>query len=186
MQEPYFKYNRKSFMDINTIYFWTATINKWQLLFKDDGYKEIIIQSLKYLSNIEKIDVFAFVIMPNHVHFIWRINYNNPKETTVGSFMKFTAHEFLRKLKNENPKELDKYRILASNKLHEFWQRDALAIPLFTKKVALQKLDYLHNNPIVEKWSLANEPADYQFSTAKYYENGIMNYPFIKNLMDEF
>jgi REP element-mobilizing transposase RayT len=186
MQEEYFKYNRKSHVEIGTIYFWTATINKWQLLLKNDEFKEIIIQSLEYLSNIQRIDVFAFVIMPNHVHFIWRINENNSKESTIGSFMKFTAHEFLKKLRNENPDELNKYRVFANNKLHEFWQRDALAIPLFTTKVVLQKLDYIHNNPIVEKWNLANEPQDYKYSTALFYENDIKNYTFIKDLMEEF
>lgn len=186
MQEEYFKYYRKSHVEVGAIYFWTATINKWNLLFKDDSYNGIIIQSLEYLSSIEKIDVFAFVIMPNHVHLIWRINYNNPKETTVGSFKKFTAHEFLKKLRNENPNELNKYEVLANNKQYEFWQRDSLAIPLFTKEVAFQKLDYLHKNPIAEKWNLANEPIDYKFSTALFYENGIKNYSFIKDLREEF
>ena len=88
MQETYFKYNRKSFVQIGGIYFWTATINNWQLLLKDDDFKDVIIQSLKHLSEKKKIDLFAFVIMPNHVHFIWRINENNGKETTLGSFMK--------------------------------------------------------------------------------------------------
>jgi len=186
MQETYFKYNRKSFVQIGGIYFWTATINNWQLLLKDDDFKDVIIQSLKHLSEKKKIDLIAFVIMPNHVHFIWRINENNGKETTLGSFMKFTAHEFLKKLRNKNPKELVKYKVAANNKQHEFWQRDSLAVPLFTENVALQKLEYIHNNPIIEKWSLAKEPADYKYSTALYYEKNIKNYTFIKNLMDEF
>jgi len=186
MQETYFKYNRKSFVQIGGIYFWTATINNWQLLLKDDDFKDVIIQSLKHLSEKKKIDLFAFVIMPNHVHFIWRINENKGKETTLGSFMKFTAHEFLKKLRNKNPKELVKYKVAANNKQHEFWQRDSLAVPLFTENVALQKLEYIHNNPIIEKWSLAKEPADYKYSTALYYEKNIKNYTFIKNLMDEF
>lgn len=186
MQEEYFKYLRKSYVEVGTIYFWTAAINKWQLLLKDDDYKLIVIQSLEYLTNIQKIDVFAFVIMPNHIHLIWRINENNTKETTIGSFMKFTAHQFLKKLRNENPDELNKYRVLANNKLHEFWQRDALAIPLISLKVAAQKLDYIHNNPVVEKWNLAKEPQDYKYSTALFYENNIKNNTFVKYLWDEF
>ncbi len=186
MEANYFKYNRKSFVQIGKIYFWTATINKWQLLLRNDEFKNIIIQSLEFLSERNKIDVFAFVIMPNHVHFIWRINENNGKETTIGSFMKFTAHQFLKKLRNEHPEELLKYKEIAHNKTHEFWQRDALAVPLFTKKVALQKLDYIHNNPIVEKWALANEPADYKYSSAFFYEKNVKNFSFIKDMMNEF
>lgn len=74
-------------------YFWTATINQWQKLLQPDQYKDIIVNSLDYLSNAGKIDVFGFVIMPNHVHFIWRTKELNGKETTQGSFLKHTAHD---------------------------------------------------------------------------------------------
>jgi REP element-mobilizing transposase RayT len=81
-------------MEIGEIFFWTATINQWQNLLKPDRYKDIIIDSLGYLSDAGKIDVFGFVIMPNHIHLIWRTKELNGKETAQGSFLKYTAHEF--------------------------------------------------------------------------------------------
>ncbi len=42
----------------------------------------------------------------------------------------------------------------AHNKNYEFWQRDSLAVHLFTKEVAFQKLDYLHSNPSAAHWQL--------------------------------
>lgn len=68
-------------MEIGEIFFWTATINQWQKLLQPDTYKDIIIDSLNYLSNAKKIDVFGFVIMPNHIHLILRTNELNGKET---------------------------------------------------------------------------------------------------------
>lgn len=62
-------------------------------------YKNVIISSLEHLSNSGKIDVFAFVILPNHIHLIGRINEMNGREAALGSFLKFTAHEFKRILK---------------------------------------------------------------------------------------
>ena len=59
-----FEQKRKSFIELGEIYFWTATINKWQPLLHTDDYKNVVISSLEYLSNMRKIDVFAFVIMP--------------------------------------------------------------------------------------------------------------------------
>jgi hypothetical protein len=59
---------RKSFMKIGEVYFWTATINNWQHLLREDQFKDIIIQSLDNLSERKLIDVFAFTIMPNHIH----------------------------------------------------------------------------------------------------------------------
>ncbi|TBO41079.1 transposase [Pedobacter kyonggii] len=96
-----FQQKRKSYIEIGQIYFWTATINNWQKLLQKAEFKEVILNSFEYLNRLKKIDVFAFVIMPNHIHTIWRINELNGKETAQGSFLKYTAHEF-KKLLNRN------------------------------------------------------------------------------------
>ncbi len=177
---------RKSYIRKGEIYFWTATINKWQYLLMDDHYKNIILNSLTYLSEKGKIDVFAFVIMPNHLHLIWRINEDNGKETTQGSFLKYTAHEFRKRLLLKGKNRLSKYAVEAINKSHEFWQRDSLAIHLYTKNVAYQKLNYIHLNPLSKHWKLVKDPCEYKYSTANFYEKGVKNFEFVKDLRDEF
>jgi REP element-mobilizing transposase RayT len=62
---------RKSYTELRKIYFWTATIYKWLPLLDDDNNKKMIVDSLKYLSGKGLITVYAFVIMPNHIHLIW-------------------------------------------------------------------------------------------------------------------
>ena len=46
------------------------------------------------------------------------------------------------------------YKVDAENKKHEFWQRDSLAVHLYSREVAFQKLKYIHNNPLAEHWQL--------------------------------
>jgi REP element-mobilizing transposase RayT len=186
MDKNLFATRRKSYIDIGEIFFWTATINNWQRLLLKDEYKNVVINSLTYLSDLGKIDVFGFVIMPNHIHLIWRINEPNGKETTPGSFLKYTAHEFKKILKTDKDNSLSSYAVAAHNKSFEFWKRDSLAIHLFSKEMAFQKLDYIHYNPCTEYWQLAKEPGDYLFSSAKYYENGIKRFAFLKELRNEF
>lgn len=176
---------RKSYIEIGQIYFWTATINKWQRLLWDEEYKNVVLNSLEYLSGKGKVDVFSFVIMPNHIHLIWRTREKNGKESAQGSFLKFTAHEFKRKMKTEGV-TMESYRTDAPNKIFEFWQRDPLAIHLFSKEVAFQKIDYIHGNPCAEHWQLANEPWDYQYSSAAFYEKNEKTYSFLKDIRDEF
>jgi putative transposase len=179
-------YKRKSWMEIREIFFWTATINQWQKLLWADRYKDIIISSLDFLSNAGKIDVFGFVIMPNHLHLIWRTLALNGKETAQGSFLKYTAHEFKKMLYMEDRKKLLSYQTGAKNKKHEFWQRDPLAICLYSRKVAFQKLDYIHYNPLAEHWQLVKDPCDYRYSSAKYYKMNEKNFSFLKDLREEF
>ena len=64
------KQQRKSHTSLGKIYFWTATIHKWYHLLMDDSLKYIIIDYLKILSEENKIAMYGFVIMPNHLHFI--------------------------------------------------------------------------------------------------------------------
>jgi putative transposase len=61
---------RKSYTAKGKIYFWTATIHKWLPLLENDLNKQIIVDSLKYLSDKELITVYAFVIMRNHIHLV--------------------------------------------------------------------------------------------------------------------
>ena len=179
-----FEDKRKSYIKPGEIYFWTATINSWSRLLEKDKYKQVVIDSLSYVSENGNIDVFGFVIMPNHIHLIWRINKPNGKETTQGSFLKFTAHQF-KKFLIEDGMSLDRYKVDASNKQYEFWQRDPLAIQLYTPDVAYQKLDYIHNNPLAEHWRLATAPDEYFYSSASFYENNDTSFTFLKDLRNE-
>jgi|SRR5688500_6959228 len=186
MDKDLFTHRRKSQMLLNEIYFWTATITRWHKLLTSDRYKDVAIGSLEYLCNANKVDVFAFVIMPNHIHLIWKMKALNGKESPHGSFLKFTAHEFKKLLVDEGMSELNKYSVDSPNKKYEFWQRDSLAIHLFTPEVAFQKLDYVHNNPLAEHWQLAQDPSDYKYSSASYYEQNDTRFSFLKDLREYF
>ncbi|MGI8598048.1 MAG: hypothetical protein ACR2KB_02215 [Chitinophagaceae bacterium] len=92
---------------------------------------------------------------------------------------------FKKKFRRDNPGLLSAYAIDAPNKVYELWQRDSFAILLFPKKVAEQKLAYLHNIPLAEHWNLAKDPSDYCFSSASFYEKEEKLFAFLKYLWDE-
>jgi len=175
---------RASYTALNRIYFWTATIHNWYNLLLDDNLKQIIVGSLKKLSEEKKINVYGFVIMPNHIHLIWQQNKLNGKETPKGSFLKYTAHTFTKHLQANG--EIAKYVVHEANKSHEIWQRDAMGIEIYSKGVALQKLHYMHNNPLQDKWKLMKHGVDYYFSSARFYEYGIDDFGFLENIFDVF
>ncbi len=77
---------RNSSVEIGKPYFWTATINNWYKLLDYKKLKEVIVSSLQYLSDKKKLEVYAFVIMPNHVHFIWEMLEMHGKEMPHVSF----------------------------------------------------------------------------------------------------
>ena len=171
---------RKSHTSLGKIYFWTATIHKWLPLLHDDSSKSLIAEYLKKLSDEKLITVYAFVIMPNHIHLIWQQNEMNGKETPKGSLLKHTSHTFLKQLKSSGKSFL--YEVNASNKKHEIWQRDSLSIEIYSRAVAKQKLEYIHFNPVRGKWLLAKDDISYYYSSAKFYETGVDEFGFLNNL----
>jgi len=160
-------------MDYNHPYFYTVTIFGFKNLLNDDHLKMIIIQSLQYLVKHKFVEVYGYVIMPNHLHLIWTILQINGKESPVASFTKFTAHQFRKYLSANNPNLLDIYKSDKEDRNYQFWKRDPLAIPLSTNDILLQKLDYIHDNPVKEKWNLCASPEEYTWSSANFYETGI-------------
>ena len=184
MKSGLFDLQRKSHMELGEIYFWTATIHQWIHLLKPDEMKDLIMGSLEHLSNAGKIEVFAFVIMPNHIHLIWRWIAMNGKEMPHVSFLKFTAHHFKKHLEKTNG--LAPFYLDAANKEFVFWQRDSLAVRLYSKRVAYQKLNYIHNNPLSERWNLCTRPENYVYSSAGFYEAGRERFGFLKDIRTEF
>jgi len=110
----------------------------------------------------------------------------NGKESPHCSFLKYTAHEFKKMLVIDDDLNLGQFKVDAKNKQFEFWQRDSLAIKILSPEMAFQKMEYIHNNPMAKKWHLSDEPSEYQYSSAKFYETGEKNYSFLKDIRDEF
>ena len=171
---------RKSYSEINRTYFFTATIHQWLPLLAAKENKELIIDYLKELSVREMIKIYGFVIMPNHVHFIWQQLQKYGKETPQGSFLKYTAHEFLKILKQNGTSKL--YEVNAANKKHQIWQRDSLSVEISNTTFAKQKLEYIHFNPVSGKWNLARDYMEYNYSSARFYETGVDEFGFLSNL----
>ena len=96
----------------------------------------------------------------------------NGKELPYASFMKFTGHQFLKKLKTNHPKVLPYFEVTTTTRTYQFWKREALPIEIYSRSVVEQKLNYIHNNPLQEKWSLAKDPSEYYYSSASFYDKG--------------
>lgn len=147
--------------------FFTATCLYWQFLLAPDGHKQIIVDSLKFLVDDNRIWLYSFVIMPNHIHFMWRKKEAWTKKNIQQMFLKYTAQQIKFRLKENNDPELENYRSTQKDREYQFWERRAWKARLYTRKVAEQKLNYIHYNPV--KAGLCEKPEDYKYSSSKYY-----------------
>ena len=169
-------------MGLSEVYFWTATINQWQKLLLEDCYKDVIISSLQYLSIASKIEVFGFVIMPNHIHVIWQLQAGRKRDAVQRDFLKHTAQEIKNDMLISYREELKDYLVNAKDRKYQFWERNALSVEIWSEKVFLQKLKYMHENPV--RAGLCTHPLQYKYSSAYYYHTGIDNWGFLTHIRD--
>jgi len=169
-------------MDTN-LYFFTATINQWIPLLKDDSFKTIITDSLSFLVKNGRVKVYAFVIMTNHIHLIWLINENHNLSDVQRDFLKFTAQQFRFRLIDSGKTEyLEKFNVDKSDRQYLFWQSRPLSVELWSDKVIDQKMDYIHNNPCQEKEELTDLPENYKYSSASFYINEETEWNFLSHI----
>jgi REP element-mobilizing transposase RayT len=166
------------------VYFMSFAVVEWLDVFTRIEYKTILIDALQYCQQHKGMEIFAWCIMTNHVHLIFRsINKQKP-ELLIGDFKRFTSKALMKAI-TENPKESRKEFLLeqflkagkksANVNKYQFWRHDNKPIELWSNKVINEKIDYIHNNPVEE--GLVFRPEDYLYSSALDYagEKGILD-----------
>ena len=168
--------------DQSALYFLTLQVVDWIDIFSRQRYRDIVVENLQYCQNNKGLQVFAFVVMTNHVHLI----VNSPLSTlsdTIRDFKKFTSKKIIDSVKEENESRkewmLERFRFHATNTKrnseHKFWTHDNHAEVLYTNSFIEQKLCYLHNNPV--RAGIVAKPEDYLYSSAR-------NYAGLSSVMD--
>ena len=164
--------------------FITITNYNWLPLLKNDFHKDIIIESFKKRIELEQVTIYAFVIMPNHMHIIWQLHDGIYRNSFQRDLLKFTARSILWFMRMNNDPRISLLQVNAMDRKFQVWERNSLSIDLYSEKVFLQKLNYIHQNPIKEKWKLATLPEDYKYSSARFYETGIDSFGILTHFRD--
>ena len=83
----------------------------------------------------------------------------------------------MKKLSESKPGLLEEIKVNKYDRKHQVWKRESLSVELFTEKIFMQKLNYIHQNPVAA--GLVTNPEEYKYSSAKFYELGIDEFGFI-------
>ncbi len=159
--------------------YFTATILQWKKLLQLEKYKDIITGSLKFLVTDKRIKLFSFVIMDNHIHLIWQMQWDSDPEAVQRDFLKYTAQRIKKDLQKKHPEVLAHFKVEAKDREYQFWKRNPLSVELRNHTVFRQKLDYIHWNPV--KAGMCKLPEEYKYSSALFYETGVDNWGFLEH-----
>ena len=163
-----------------SLQFFTAVCYEWLKLLEDDEVKHIIVEALRKRVLNGQVKVCEFVIMPNHIHLIWRIQNGFKLEEAQRDFLKFTAKEIMNRLRLQKGEEgLEEIYVGLKDRKYQVWKRNSMSIDLIHEWFFKQKFDYLHENPCQPHWQLAEQPEDYKYSSASFYEEGKDEFGFL-------
>ena len=173
------------------MYFCTFTCHEWMHLFELTNSYDLVYDWFNILKE-DSIEVIGYVIMPNHVHGILyfpETGFNLDKILSNGK--RFMAYQLVNRLEKAN--DTNTLTILQNaltererkkKQLHKVFKDSFDAKPIFSEKFLLQKLNYIHYNPVKGKWRLATDFISYEHSSASFYEEGITRHFIPKHYKD--
>lgn len=68
-------------------HYFTATNLEWKKLLEKQKYKDIIIESMRFMVKDKRVIIYGFVIMDNHIHIIWHLQANKSVKRYKGIFL---------------------------------------------------------------------------------------------------
>ena len=163
------------------LYFTTATIKGWKHLLKPDNYKMIVTDAMTFLAERQEVWFYAFVIMPNHIHWIWQLQGETILSSVQQRMLKYVAGQIRVDLQTHHPLVLEQFKSERKDREHQFFKDRPLSVTLFSEKVVWQKMEYIHLNPTQEKWRLATKAEEYVYSSASLYIHGDRRWPFLRH-----
>jgi putative transposase len=154
--------------------FITTTVIDFIHVFTREALANIVRDNINHYAQKYNIRIHGFVIMPNYLHLLL----NAPDQVVISKFMG--------KLKENSAKEiigwciqhkeqdlLAKFTAAAveSKQGHRYqvWQHGFDNVAITRQQDILIKLNYIHNNPLQERWCLCQLAEDYPYSSAGYY-----------------
>lgn len=124
------------------------------------------------------------VIMPNHIHLLWKNTEYYPYESLRRDFLKFTAQQIKFFLLKNNPDFISSFLSTQTDCAFQIWERRSKSIFIQHRDIAFQKLNYIHQNPIQPHWKLVSDYQQYRYSSVRYYECGEKDFTFLTHYMD--
>jgi REP element-mobilizing transposase RayT len=165
--------NRRPDFNPDHLYFITTKAVDYVHLFRRDLAKRLLVDTLDCMQLREQLTLFAFVIMPNHLHLIAQCPPEKPVKDLVRDYKKYVADRLIRQYQVEKNQKVLNFlssKVTRPDKQkYKVWEDGYNAKNVFSPEFLRQKLEYLHYNPCQPQWSLVKNPADYIWSSARFY-----------------
>lgn len=161
--------------DKDKAYYVTITTVGWVDIFTRKEQKLLIINSLKYCQQNKGLIIFAYCLMPSHLHMICKADDGFNLSDIMRDFKTFTSKNIIKQL-IEEPESRREWMLayfssvcnhLKREQKYKVWQDGNQAKEIYSNNFLFEKLNYIHQNPVEDL--IVEQAEDYLFSSARNY-----------------
>ena len=154
------------------VYYITIVLYGRLPVFTRPSFTITIIDSLNFYRYKQSYRLLGFVIMPDHVHLlIWPYG-AIPVGDMMRDLKRFTSGRITRQAEVEGKREwLGAFRAAGEKTEraeYKVWQDDYWDKNIYSERMLIEKLNYIHNNPVCN--GLVSKAVDYPYSSCRNYE----------------
>ena len=157
------------------MYFVSFATVFWIDVFVRRLYFDCLVDNLNFCVSKKGMEIFAWCIMPSHVHLVFRSDQIKPEEL-IGGFKSVTSRQMIKLIEDNNQESRREWLLNSFKKAgaansnnikNQFWQQHNQPIELWSNHVIQQKIDYTHNNPVIA--GFVESDYEYLYSSARDY-----------------
>jgi putative transposase len=161
------------------LHFLTFSCYKREPLFVSADRYDLFLQILERVRRRYRLVVLGYVVMPEHVHLL----VSEPQRATLSTAIQALKLGFVRSLKGADETDaavVPRSRkttetwgtpsVGGSKKSNRFWQARFYDFNVWTEKKRIEKLRYIHRNPVARE--LVASPERWQWSSFRWYASG--------------
>lgn len=160
--------------DQHALHYLTLQVVQWVDIFTRKSYRDIVIESFKYCQQNKGLEIYAYVIMSNHIHLLARSNVGDLSDI-IRDFKRHTSKKIIEAIEQGNESRRDwlllafRYAAIGHKRNNEIqvWTHENHPEEIYSNDFIEQKIDYIHNNPV--RSGIVLKPEEYLYSSARNY-----------------
>ena len=161
--------SRYKIIEAERPHFVTCTTSNWLSLFSSANIANVLLDSLTFLVDNKRIIIYAYVIMEHHVHLLLS---SGKLSKEIGIFKSFTARKIIDYLQEKKAEKilnlLSFYKLKhKKDRTYQLWQEGNHPQAIVNEEMMLQKIEYIHYNPV--RCGYVDRPEHWRYSSARDY-----------------
>ncbi|TAM83659.1 MAG: hypothetical protein EPN47_05995 [Acidobacteria bacterium] len=155
--------------------FITSSVYRRAPLFRSERFCRCFADTLAEARKATGSLLIGWVLMPDHFHLLLKPESAEATSRIIQRLKSRTATSILKELR-ENQDRKWRRKMLARLALppavhdeshHRLWQRRFYPYGIYSEKKQLEKLDYMHHNPVARR--LVSSPGEWSWSSWRFY-----------------